>query len=86
MAVPVVQLTVGDYAKWRPAFESGREMRAQAGITGAQVYRDADDPAEILIWAECADPAKARAQMANPEVAKVMRGRGVMGPPPPAFT
>jgi hypothetical protein len=47
-----VQLTIGDYAKWRPVFDKHNPLRDKAGIKNTQVYRNADDPKEVIVWGE----------------------------------
>ena len=60
MATLAVQLTIGDYAKWRPVFDKHRHLREKAGVKTEQVYCNADNPKEVIVWVEVEDVAKAR--------------------------
>ena len=48
MATLAVQLTIGDYAKWRPVFDKHKPLRDKADIKKVRVYRDADNPKEVM--------------------------------------
>ena len=76
-----VQLTIGDYAKWRPVFDKHKPLRDKAGIKNTQVYRNADDPKEVIVWGETSDVAKAREALASQELKAAMKEAGVVGPP-----
>jgi hypothetical protein len=81
MPMIAVQLTIGDYAKWRPVFDRHKPLRDKAGAKNTRVYRDADDSKEVLVWSETLDFAQTREALASEEVRKVMREAGVIGPP-----
>jgi len=81
MATLAVQLTIGDYAKWRPVFDKHRQLRTKAGMRSEHVYRNADNPKEIIIWFDVEDIAKARAGIASQEIKNAMQEAGVVGPP-----
>jgi len=76
-----VQLTIGDYAKWRPVFDKHKPLRDKAGIKNTHVYRNADDPKEVMVWGETSDVAKAREALASEELKAAMKEAGVVGPP-----
>ena len=78
MATLAVQLTIGDYAKWRPVFDKHKPLRDQADI---KTVRDADNPKEIIVWGETGDAAKARAALGGDEIKNAMKEAGVVGPP-----
>lgn len=50
MPALAVQLTIGDYAKWRPVFDKHKSLRDKAGLTNTKVYRNADNPKELIVW------------------------------------
>jgi hypothetical protein len=82
MATLAVQVTIGDYAKWRPVFDKHKRMRAdKAGVKSEHVYRSADNPKEILIWFDVPDVAKARDAITSQEIKNAMKEAGVVGPP-----
>jgi len=81
MATLAVQLTIGDYAKWRPVFDKHKPLRDNADIKSVRVYRDADNPKEIIVWGETGDTANARAALGGDEIKNAMKEAGVVGPP-----
>ena len=81
MPTLAVQITVGDYAKWRPVFDKHKSLRDKAGMMNTRVYRDADNPNQVIIWSEPADVAKAREALSGPEIKSAMQEAGVVGPP-----
>ena len=81
MATLVVQLTIGDYGKWRPAFDKAKPLRDKAGLTNVRIYRDADQSNAVLVWSDASDIAKAREALASPELRTAMQEAGVVGPP-----
>ena len=52
MPTVALQVTVTDYAKWRPIFDQYRSARAQAGFKNERVFRNVDDPNEVVIWGD----------------------------------
>jgi len=81
MAKLAVQITVGDYSKWRPSFDKHKPLRDKAGMTNTRVYRDADNPAELIVWSDTADVAKAQQALGGSELKAAMQESGVVGPP-----
>jgi hypothetical protein len=81
MPTVAVQVTIGDYAKWRPVFDKHQSLRDKAGFKNTQVYRNADDPNEVIVWGEAANGAKVRRALADPELTAAMKEAGVVGPP-----
>ena len=81
MATLAVQLTIGDYAEWRPVFDKHKPLRDKAGMRNVRVYRDADNPKELIVWGEAGDAANARAALGGDEIKNAMKEAGVVGPP-----
>jgi hypothetical protein len=81
MAMSIVQVTVGDFAKWRAVFQKHEPMRAAAGVTNPRIYRGADKSNDVLVCFDVANVAKAREVVASPELKAVMQEAGVIGPP-----
>jgi len=46
-----------------------------------RVYRDADNPKELIIWSDTPNPAKAREALGSQEIKNAMQEAGVVGPP-----
>jgi hypothetical protein len=76
-----VQMTVGDYAKWRAVFDKRGHAREGAGIKNEHVYRSADNPKELLLWLDVADVAKLREAAESPDFRAAMQEAGVIGSP-----
>jgi hypothetical protein len=66
MPTLAVELTVSDYAKWRPLFDKVAHLRDQAGLKNVTVYRNADNPNAVLVWSETQDLAKAPEAVTGP--------------------
>ena len=81
MATLAVQLTIGDYAKWRPVFDKHKPLRDKADIKNVRVYPDADNPKEVIVWGDSGDAAKARAALTGDEIRNAMNEVGVIGTP-----
>jgi hypothetical protein len=81
MATAAVQVTIGDYAKWRPVFDKYKPLREKAGVKTEHVYRNADNPKEIILWFDAADVAKLREAMGGHDIKAAMQEAGVVGPP-----
>jgi erythromycin esterase-like protein len=81
MPTLAVQLTIGDYTKWRPVFDKHKPLRDKAGLTNVNVYRNADNAKQIIVWSETSDVAKAREVLASQDIRSAMQEAGVIGPP-----
>ncbi|MFY9839929.1 MAG: hypothetical protein WAK55_26345 [Xanthobacteraceae bacterium] len=81
MPTLAVQITIDDYARWRSIFDKNKPLRDRAGLKNVLVYRDADDPHQLVVWSETADPAKAREALGGPDCRNAMQEAGVVGPP-----
>jgi hypothetical protein len=76
MPTVALQVTISDYAKWRPIFDTYRSARALAGFKNERVFRNVDDPTEVIIWGEAASGAKLRRALASPELKAAMKEAG----------
>lgn len=81
MPTLVVQVTISDYAKWRPLFDKNKPLRDRAGLRNVRVYRDADHSQELIVLSETSDPAKAREALGSPDFRDAMQEAGVVAPP-----
>jgi hypothetical protein len=81
MANIALQLTASDYSKWRPVFDKYTSVRQdKAGITSTTVYRNADDPNQVLVWWEAPDASKV-VQFLQGEARGYMKEARVVGSP-----
>lgn len=81
MSLMTIQLATADYDKWRKTFEMYNQERRDGGFGKIQIYRDADNGNNVLLWCEVTDAAKVREFATSPDVAAKQRAGGVIGPP-----
>jgi hypothetical protein len=81
MASMIIHHIVRDYAAWRPGYDAHESSRVAAGITHGLVYRNAEDPNDIVIVASVSDPPKARAWTSSDDLNTAMQKAGVLGVP-----
>ena len=81
MASMIIHHRVRDYTAWRPGYDAHESSRVSAGITDGRVYRNAEDPNDIVIVAKVSDLAKARAWTASDDLKTAMQKAGVVGEP-----
>ena len=77
----VISHTVKDYAVWLPVYASAESLRAKAGVTGAEVFRDPSDPNKLTIIHRFKTVSAATAFLADPALKAAMAKGGVVGAP-----
>ncbi len=77
----LVQHTIEDYEKWKPAFDEHAAMRQAAGSKGGFVLRNADDPNHITTLLEWDSLDNLRAFASSDALRDAMKEAGVSGPP-----
>ena len=81
MPTLAAQITIGDYAKWRPVFDKNKHLRDKAGPYECACLSRRRQSKELIIWSETSDAAKAREALNGPEIRSAMQEAGVVGPP-----
>jgi len=81
MATLLVRHRVRDYARWKRLFDASAAERAAAGSLGGRVFRDGDDPEDVVIVLEWADMDRARDFAEREDVIEAMERAGVVGEP-----
>jgi hypothetical protein len=76
-----IHIKVKDYATWRPAYDGQEKNRLSAGVTNGRVFRNAQDPNDIVILQDVADVAKARTWLGSDDLKATMQKSGVVGSP-----
>jgi hypothetical protein len=76
-----IHLKVKDYATWRTAYDGHEKSRLSAGITNGRVFRNAQDPNDLVILQDVADVAKARSWLGSDDLKAEMQKNGVVGSP-----
>jgi quinol monooxygenase YgiN len=77
----VISHTVKDYAAWLPIYDAAQSLRAKAGVTGAEVFRDPVDPNKLTIIHRFKTVAAANAFLSDPALKAAMAKGGVIGAP-----
>ena len=72
---------VKDYATWRTGYDGHEKSRISAGITNGRVFRNAENPNDVVILLDVADVPKARAWLGSDDVKATMQKAGVVGSP-----
>jgi quinol monooxygenase YgiN len=81
----VAKARIGDFERFWETFSTrGAAKRAEHGSRGARVFRNADDPNEIITIFEW-DRAGFEAFMADPEAPEIMAAAGLEGRPEPTY-
>jgi len=72
---------VRDYDVWRPAFDGHAAVRAQHGLTNAEVYRGADDPNNIVVVMDAPSREALLGFVSDPSLKTTMENGGVISEP-----
>ena len=76
-----IHIKVKDYATWRTGYDGHEKNRLTAGITNGRVFRNAEDPNDVVILQDVADVSKARSWLSSDELKATMQKSGVVGSP-----
>ena len=85
MAHMLIIHRVEDYAKWHAGFDSKRDLRRENGEQFAQVFRNADDPNNLVLLFGWDNLDNARRYAQDPRLKAAMQEAGVSGPPQIVF-
>ena len=77
----LVRHKVEDYAKWKPLFDEDGVNRKAEGSRGSQLFRNADNPNEVIVLLEWDDLGKAKQFAQSPRLREVMEQAGVADHP-----
>jgi hypothetical protein len=81
----VARARIGEFEQfWKTFTTRGAAKRAEHGSRGARVFRNADDPSEIITVFDW-DRAGFEAFMADPEAGEIMAAAGLRERPQPTF-
>ena len=70
---------VEDYGRWREAFDADAGGREAAGCRGARIFRDADDPEEVVGLFEWDALERARERIESATLSRKFGEAGVSG-------
>ena len=77
----LVRAKFEDYAKWKPVFDEHGATRKASGSKGGYVFRNADDPNELVVLLEWDDLAKARQFAQSDDLRAAMQRAGLTDRP-----
>ena len=77
----MVRHKVHDSAKWKAAYDGHLSARQAAGLTERHVFRNADNPNEVIMLFEASDLGKARAFASSADLLQKMQEAGVVDKP-----
>jgi hypothetical protein len=72
---------VKDYTAWRAGYDAYETSRRSAGISNGRVFRNVQDPNDVVVIQDVADVAKARTWVASEDLKAAMQKSGVIGSP-----
>jgi hypothetical protein len=81
MATLFVRHGVTDFSTWKQAYDDFDAERTTMGVTGHGVYQADGNPNDVTIYHHFDSMEAAKAFMASPRLAEVMKGAGVQGTP-----
>jgi hypothetical protein len=81
MTQMLIRHTVRDFAKWKPAYDAHRSARQAAGLKDLHLWRNVDNPNDVVLLFEVSDVSKAKAFAASPDLKQAMTNAGVTGAP-----
>lgn len=77
MPALLIRHRVADYPAWKRAFDEQASTRWSNGCRGGQVFRNADDPVEVVILLDWDDVRRARLYSQSDELLESMKLAGV---------
>ena len=75
------RVSLEDYKKFRPVFDSKEDMRQAAGATKSTVYQSVDDPNEIVVQIEFPTAEAAKAFSTSEGLRNAIQQAGAKEPP-----
>lgn len=81
MPALLMRQRVTDYAVWKRVFDEHGQIRWSNGCRGGQVFRNADDPGEVLIILTWDDVVRARLYSQSDELLESLDRAGVIDEP-----
>ena len=75
----ITRFEVRDFELWKRGFDAATPGRRELGFLGARFYRDADDPARVVVLLDFDDLDAGRAYFSDPALLAKMHSAGVVG-------
>lgn len=77
----LIRHKVKDYERWKRHFDEHAATRQASGSTSGRLYRNAENPNEVIALFEWDDPASARRFSQSEDLRAVMQEAGVIERP-----
>ena len=77
----LVRHKVADFDKCKPAYEAHASARQNAGLKEEHLFRNAEDPSEVILLFSAEDIDKAKAFAASDDLRQAMQRAGVSDKP-----
>jgi hypothetical protein len=77
----LVRHRVNDFATWKAVFDEQAKTRKASGSKGGYLFRNADNPSEVVIALEWDRVENARRFVASPDLRATMERAGVVDRP-----
>lgn len=81
MSSMLIRHKIKDYDAWKPVYDSDAENRKAHGSKGGRLYRNANDPNEIVAVFEFGDLEEAQKFAGSSELREKMQQAGVVDHP-----
>jgi hypothetical protein len=81
MAYVIIRHKVADFGKWKPVYDIHQPARQAAGLKDVHLWRNEDDPNEVIAVFESSDLSKARDFAGSSDLKEKMKDAGVQGAP-----
>jgi quinol monooxygenase YgiN len=76
MVYVIAQLKLESYDNWKPVFDERKTMRNEMGSKEARLFRNSDNPNEVVILFEWDNMENARKYMESEELRKTLEKAG----------
>ena len=76
----LVHQRIGEFDRWKEVFDSLGPARSAASCRSTAVFRNREDPHEVVVLLEFDDLARAREHMGSAELRVAWRDAGVTDP------
>lgn len=81
MPYTITRQSVTEYAKWRRAFEEHADDREEAGSRGGHIFRNDEDPQDVIVFLAWEDLDRAREYLESEQVREEWEEGGLEGDP-----
>lgn len=85
MTYMMIRHKVADFSRWKRVFDSHLAAQQKSGLLAPRVFRNLDDPNEVVYFFEVTDIEKARGFISSPAVPEAKQQSGVISEPDISF-